>query len=267
VNKYYKTIAFIIVFIIVSFWVFINLNKPGKFIRKKPLVAPQEKARVSIVLDDWGYNQTDLPLLFQIKSPITIAVLPNLQFSKQVAQSASAHGYQVILHLPLESKSNKSPEKDTLYSNMDNRTLTQSLRQILNSSPGISGVNNHQGSKATEDPRMMRIVLSELKRRKLFFLDSLTTDNSVCAQAAKNAGIKYAQRDIFLDLPSLKLTEQQLRSYIQAQLYKLSQIAVKNGFAIGIGHDRKTTLRVLNDVLPRLEKKGIKLVFVSELEK
>ena len=270
-NKYYKIAVFIFVFIIVCFWVFI-LNKPrkpipAKIIPKQARVTPEVKGRIAIVLDDWGYNLADLSLLYEIKNPVTIAVLPNLQYSKQVAVKAKENGYQAILHLPLESKSNKSPEKDTLYCNLDNRNLTLNLRQILGSVPDIFGVNNHQGSKATEDPRVMGIVFTELRKRKLFFLDSLTTDRSVCENTAKALGVKYAKRDVFLDLPPFKLTEQQLRTYIQSRLYKLSDMAIQNGSAIGIGHDRKVTISVLADVIPRLEKKGIKFVFVSELER
>ena len=270
-NKYYKIAAFTVIFIIVCFWVFI-LNKPrkpgpGKVIPIPVQVMPAAKGKVAIVLDDWGYNNNDLNFLSEIKSPITVAVLPNLQFSAVIAEGAKKRGFQVILHLPLESKSNKSPEKDTLYCNMSNRKLAQSLRQILTSVSNISGVNNHQGSKATEDPRVMGIVLTELKRNNLFFLDSQTTNKSICENAARKVGVKYAKRDIFLDLPSVKLTEQQIRSYIQAQLFRLSEVASQNGSAIGIGHDRKVTLSVLKDVLPRLEKKGIKFVFISELER
>jgi uncharacterized protein len=271
VNKYYKIAAFTVIFIIIFFWVFI-LNKPrkpvsAKIIKKPVQVAPEAKGKVAIVLDDWGYNSGDLSLLYEVKSPITIAVLPNLQYSKLVAEKAKENGYQVILHIPLESKSNKSPEKDTLYCDLSDYKLTQSLRQILSSVPGISGANNHQGSKATEDAKVMGIVFREFKKRKLFFLDSLTTGKSICEHAARESGVRYAKRDVFLDLPPFKLTEQQLRIYIQAQMYKLSDIALQNGSAIGIGHDRKVTLSVLKEVVPRLEKKGIKFVFVSELER
>ncbi len=223
------------------------------------------RGRIAIVLDDWGYNMTNIPALSDIKDPITISILPNLPYSKQVAEDVKKRGYQVILHLPLESKGNEHPEKDTLYCNMGEREITEKLKQMLTSIPGISGVNNHQGSKATEDARMMSIVLSELKREGLFFLDSFSTNKSVCSKVAKAIGIRYAKRDIFMDMPPSKLQDSELRVYIQGQLDKLCGIAIKKGYAIGIGHSRKVTLDVLRNVIPQLKKKGIKFVFVSEL--
>jgi len=183
----------------------------------------------------------------------------------QIAEEAGMRGYQIILHLPLESKSNEILEKDTLYCAMNKNEITKRLRSILKNVPCISGVNNHQGSRATEDEKMMRIIFSELRKEKLFFLDSLTTNKSVCSMVAKTQGVKYAKRDVFLDLPPSKLKNEELRVYIQGQLDKLYRIAIKRGYAIGIGHNRKVTLSVLKDAMPQLEKKGIKFVFLSEL--
>lgn len=255
-NKSYKIALLVLFFITVSFWIFHTLHKPG-------LVTI--RGRVAIVLDDWGYNSTDVPYLLEIKNPLTIAILPNLRYSKQIAEEARKNGYQVILHLPLESKGNEIPEKDTLYCAMNKDEITRRLKLILKSIPEISGVNNHQGSRATEDAKMMRIVLSELKKEKLFFLDSFTTHKSVCSRLAKTIEIRYAKRDIFLDTPHFKLKEEELYAYIQEQLYKLGEIARHRGYAIGIGHDRRITLSVLRDVMPQLEKKGIRFVFLSEL--
>lgn len=262
-NKYYKIITAIIFLAMLSFWIIRDFNKPKR--RLKPPVSAAVSGRISIVLDDWGYNMNNLSFLFEINTPVTIAVLPNLPYSKKIAETAKAKGGQIILHLPLESKSGITPEKDTLYCAMDKNEISEKLKQLLNSVPGISGVNNHQGSKATEDLRMMSIVLSELKDDGLFFLDSLTTNRSVCQELAMTIGIKYAKRDVFLDLPSSELKNEELRSYIQGQLDKLCEIAIKRGYAIGIGHDRKSTIEVLKDAVPQLEKKGIRFVFLSEL--
>lgn len=266
-NKHYKIIIAIIFLTMLSFWIFYNFNKPKKLLKHKAIkpVSAAVRGRIAIVLDDWGYNENNLSALSDIKIPITISILPNLPYSKQVAELATRQGHQVILHLPLESKGNEHPEKDTLYCNMGERETTEKLQQMLNSVPGISGVNNHQGSKATEDARMIGIILSELKNENLFFLDSFTTNRSTCQKVAKEIGAKYAKRDVFLDEPPSRLKDEELCAYIKGQLDKLCRIAIKRGYAIGIGHDRKVTLDVLKSVMPQLEKKGIKFVFLSEL--
>ena len=170
-----------------------------------------------------------------------------------------------MLHLPLESRHNEIPEQDTIYCAMNKDEIIRSLSMSLKSVPGVSGVNNHQGSKATEDARAMKIILVELKNHKLFFLDSVTTNKSVCPVIAKEVGIKHAKRDVFFDEPPSKLGDKEQALYVQKQLYKLSDLATRQGYAIGIGHDKKITLRILKDVLPQLERKGIKFVFISAL--
>ena len=72
-------------------------------------------------------------------------------------------------------------------------------RRALNSLPGVMGVNNHQGSKATADKDTMRVVLQELRRQKLFFVDSRTNSASVARNMAQQLDVSTARNDIFLD--------------------------------------------------------------------
>jgi len=268
-NNITVIIFFIIIFSSLIFYHFYKQEKQGerKIQQIKPeIIQPKPiKARVAIVIDDWGYNLNNAHYLEEIKVPLTIAVLPHLPYSSAMSGIARENGKQVILHLPLESKGNKHPEKNTIYCSMSKNEITKKFVWVLRGIPGIVGVNNHQGSKATENARVMGVILPELKQKNLFFLDSRTTDKSVCADIAKKSGVRYAKKDIFLDLPSPALKGEKLRIYIKRQLDKLCEIALKNGYAVGIGHDRKDTLKVLRNTLPFLEENGIKVIFVSEL--
>ena len=71
-----------------------------------------------------------------------------------------------------------------------------------------------------------------------FFLDSLSTSGSVCRDVAREAGIGYARRNIFLDNESDP-------EYIKGQLQRLAERAVETGWAIGIGHDRVNTVEAI----------------------
>ena len=223
------------------------------------------KARIAIVIDDWGYHKSVLPLLYKIKSPVTIAVIPHLRFSKSIAREAGQRGYQVILHLPLESEGHLAVEKDTLNCSMSEHEIRQRLDGLLKSVPEIVGVNNHQGSKATKDTRIMGIIFSELHKNGLFFLDSRTTRRSVCPQTARDTGIKFAQSDGFIDLPPSRLDENEYQEYVRKNLERISAAAEKRGYAIMIGHDLEPTLDLLSREIPKMEQKGFKFVFLSEL--
>jgi len=225
------------------------------------------KPMIAIVIDDWGYNLSNLPALYSIRKPITLAILPNLKYSTKIAQEAEKKRYETILHLPLESKGNKNPELLTIRCNMEDKEIMRKFDLSLQSVPGVSGVNNHQGSKATENSSVMRVVLGQIKNKNLFFLDSITSGKSVCKTVAEAMDLRYVSRDVFLDLPSSAYDKKNISDYIRNQVCKLAQVSLKKGYAIGIGHDRAATLKVIKEMIPELEKMGLRFVRVSDVIK
>lgn len=232
--------------------------------RKRRFTAIQKRynnPKVAIVVDDFGYNMNNLDRLFAVKRAVTFSVLPNLPYSKRIASLASSKGYEVILHLPLESNDLAAPaETGTIKTGMDEKEILALLDKDIASVPGLSGVSNHQGSKATEDKRSMSIVLSGLKKRSLYFFDSLVTDKSVCREVAARWKVPYAKRDIFLD-------NENSPEYIEKQMLSLRRAAFKYGSVIAVCHDRKNTITVLNKMMPELAEEGIRFVYLSEVVK
>ena len=230
---------------------------------KAPIKA---EAQVAFVLDDWGYSLNNVDALFQIDRPVTLAVLPHLRYSKEISDRVIKYGrgYDIILHLPLESKSGKAPERDTIRRNMEKNRVLSILKDDIESIPGIIGVSNHQGSRATENKEIMKIILEELKKRNLFFLDSRTTPVSVCGNISGKIGLRYAERSVFLDLGQKK-DEKQTKAYIKKQIKELINIAKIRGSAIAIGHDKKLTIEVIKESIPDIEKGNIKIVPLKKL--
>ncbi len=233
-------------------------------VRKRRFPAIQKKynnPRVAIVIDDFGYNMNNLERLFAVKRAVTFSVLPNLPYSKRIASLASSKRYEVILHLPLESNDKDAPaEAGTIRTDMDEKEILALLGKDIASVPGVKGVSNHQGSKATEDGYTMNVVLSGLKKRSLYFFDSLVTDKSICGEAAAQAGVPYAKRGIFLD-------NENNPEYIEKQMLSLRKMAFKYGSVIAVCHDRKNTINVLSKMMPELAGEGIEFVYLSEMVK
>jgi len=238
----------------------------ASFLIKEYLYKPYKPGpRIAIVLDDWGRSMANLSVLYEIKRPITISVLPDLKYSKRIASDAGKRGYEVLLHLPLESKGGRYAEPGTICCAMSEKEILWRFGKALESVPGASGVNNHQGSKATENRHVMGTVLPQIKKEGLFFLDSFTTSKSICPEICSQIGLRSAKRNVFLDTPESKLKGKELEDYIRRQLRQLGDEAISKGWAIGIGHDRKVTLKVIKDMVPELEKKGVKFVRVSDI--
>ncbi|MFA5276324.1 MAG: divergent polysaccharide deacetylase family protein [Candidatus Omnitrophota bacterium] len=233
------------------------------FLRKKPALEVHKvpvsfKGKIAIVIDDWGYNLNNMPIVERIKYPFTASILPNLKSSKEAAYRLHAAGFEVILHLPMEPKEKYGLEKNTITTSTDKETIDKIINADLSSIVYAKGISNHMGSRVTEDNRTMTLVLKELKIKHLYFLDSFVTPRSVCRDVAGKIGVPFAKRDIFLDNKVEK-------TYIKQQINKLKSSARRKGWAIGIGHDRKVTLETLKEEMPALTKEGYKLVFVSEL--
>lgn len=254
-SKYKIVIAFLSLIIIFQIIILI------RFMPKKPKrVAPIFKGSIAIVIDDWGYNLNNLHFLNEIYYPLTISILPGLTYSKRVAETANNRGLEVILHLPLEPMPSEKMglERNTIKVDMDDKQIREIITEDLGNLQYVRGVSNHMGSRATADPLIMKVIFKEMQKNDLYFLDSLVSKKSICEKLARNMNIKFAKRDIFLD-------NKNDPEYIKGQINQLQSRAQKQGFAIGIGHDRRLTLEILKEVMPELEEEGFRFVFVSDL--
>lgn len=216
-------------------------------------------AKIAIVLDDFGYNMNNIDTLFEIDSPLTISILPNLPYSERIARQAGKHNLEVLLHLPLEPHGEElSLEQGTLMVDMPPSEVKKLLSKAIESVPGAEGVSNHMGSKATEDHNFMKALFKELKKRDLYFLDNLVTNKSICEEAGHEVGLRTTARNVFLDGVADE-------DYIEKQLLHTAHLATKTGWAIAVGHDRPYTIRVMARVIPQLKEQGFKFVHVSDL--
>lgn len=224
-----------------------------------PAALPSRPARmqIAIVIDDWGYNP-DLVDMLDPKYPVTCAVLPNLNYSRQVSDKLHAKGFEIILHLPMEPRERLNLENDTILTSMGESQVQKILDGDLKALPYAKGVNNHMGSLATADSKVMEAIYKSLNKKGLYFLDSSTASGSLCPELAPEFGIRFARRNVFIDNSSEP-------SYIKGQIRAAALIARNFGRAVGIGHARINTLEALKETMPELEKEGYSFVFVSEL--
>ena len=222
-------------------------------------VSTRQKVHVAFIIDDIGYNRKYEDLLFSLPEEITLSILPQLPFSQYYSHKGHAQGNDVLLHLPLEAENSAiDPGPGTIRVSMNKDTIEDILEENLASVPHAIGINNHMGSKATANKEIMRIILHELKKKRIFFLDSVTSQNTVVRYVAEEKNLSYLRRDVFLD-------NNNDPSYIKMQVEELISVARKKGMAIGIGHYRRNTLRVLAEVIPQLQREGIEVVRVSDL--
>ncbi len=216
---------------------------------------------MAIILDDLGSDPQAAEAIFALRERLTVSVLPFHAHSTEIAEEAKQHGFEVMLHMPMQAVGNELPEPRQLHGEMTQAEVAQELGAMLANVPAASGVNNHEGSQATADARLMTELMPLLKQRSLYFIDSRTTAATVAFEAAQRAGLRCGFRNVpFLD-------DVEDVGAIRKQLELAIQGAQEKGRAIAIGHPHKETLEALREMLPKAEARGVHLVFVSELLK
>ena len=241
-----------------------NLTKKDKDVKDLPeepvLEARQYKGKIAIIIDDCGADMSSVRTLLNTGLPFSYAILPNKEFSSDVLEMVKSKGRVPLLHLPMEplSRSAMSEGSRTVLTGTSAATQQSLVRKHLSSLPGVVGVNNHQGSKATADKATMKAVLQVLKNEKMFFVDSRTNSASVARDMAKQMGVATARNDIFLDNSSNM-------EDIRKQIYKAFVMAEKNGSAIAICHARPNTAKCWQLYAEEFKKIGITFVPVNKL--
>lgn len=215
---------------------------------------------ICLIIDDFGYNLSDVVKSFLTLSvPLTYAVLPGHAYSKEVAAMAHEAGFEVIVHMPMESKLDLPGEEGfILKGDLSNHEIRERQRNALVEVPFSKGMSNHQGSEATESRRIMRAVAEVLRAEDKYFVDSRTSPNSVAVEEMERAGVPVGVRNVFIDYEDDAET-------VEKQIELLARTAREKGLAIGVGHPRKNTLDVLKRQIPILRSQGFKFAFPSEV--
>ena len=224
------------------------------------IIDKEETSSIVLVIDDFGYRNDAISDGFlNLPIPITCAVLPGHKQSSPVAKKAVSAGKEVIIHMPMQSSvASLGEDEFKLKVGMTSQEIEWRLNEALKEIPEALGINNHQGSKATADGKVMAVVASVLKNKDKFFLDSRTSSKTVGESTMRSVGVLTARRHVFLD-NDLSVEK------ISNQFDELVRISKKKGVAIGIGHVKGNTLKVLQKKIPLLVEQGFDFKFLSQV--
>jgi hypothetical protein len=216
--------------------------------------------RAAIIIDDMGHDLEAAQKLLALPYLLTFSVLPHLRYTQITAEDIHRAGREVMLHLPMEPEpsGHASPGKGAILTGMGEAEVQRTIQIDLISVPYAVGVNNHMGSRATQDTALMAGVMKVLAGRRLYFIDSRTTAGSKALDAARREGVPAFYRSVFLD-------DTETVPYTLKQLRVFRQVVEREGVALAIGHPHPTTIAALANFLPELERADIELVAPSEI--
>jgi len=214
---------------------------------------------IAIIIDDLGRQEAFGQRAATLPGPVACAFLPMARHTLELARLAHARRKEVLLHLPMESVDQRPLDAGGVTLDMTESQFRARVQESIDDVPYVSGVNNHMGSLLTRHPGAMSWLMSVMKQRgDLYFVDSRTTTQTVALQVAREADLPSTQRNVFLDDdPSNEAIDREFR--------RLIALARRDGTALAIGHPYPETLAFLEQRLPGLAERGIRLVPVSEL--
>ncbi|MGE4556494.1 MAG: divergent polysaccharide deacetylase family protein [Desulfovibrionaceae bacterium] len=221
--------------------------------------APAPRGRLAIVIDDLGEDLQLARGLANLPASISFSIWPRSSHAKETAALAASRGRDILVHQPMEPHGypKVNPGPNALMVGMTRQEIENILDDSISRAPGAKGMNNHMGSKFTEWGPGMKVVLQRLRDKGFYFLDSLTTAQSVGGAEARRAGTAFCRRSVFLD----NTAETQA---ILHQLKKVQRLAEREGSAIAIGHPHPATLEALTLWLQSLPP-DVEVVGVSQL--
>lgn len=223
--------------------------------------APDSKGlkKIVLIIDDMGLSRKYTAAIEALPPPLTLAYLPYAPNVDKQAARAGAAGHELLIHTPMEPlREGINPGPLALLDGMKDKDFHAMLDKIFASFEGYVGINNHMGSRLTQDKKAMDMVMSRLAERGLIFVDSKTIRASVASDIAAQKGLYFADRDVFLD-------HKNTPEFVAGALARVEKIAQKRGVAIAIGHPKKVTVEALEAWIPTLKDKGFVLVPVSDV--
>ncbi len=230
--------------------------RPAPRPRQRATTGPVERHRgepvIALVLDDMGHSMGAVRRAAALPAPMTLAFLPYVQDAPRRVAVAREAGKEIFLHMPMEPLSRDfDPGPGAIRAGLAAAEIRLRLEEALARVPGAVGVNNHMGSRATADAAAMRAVMAVLRERGLIYVDSWTSPRSVAERTARDAGILFGGRDVFID-------NDLDPAAIRRQLAIAERLARRRGTAIVIGHPHAATLAVLEDWIPEARARGVR---------
>jgi len=224
-----------------------------------PPSALDGRPMIAMVVDDLGPPHARTERVIDLPGPLTLAFLPYADHLRADTARARRNGHELLVHMPLEPLSpDQYPGPEAIVTGLREDELRARLDHNLSRFDGYVGINNHMGSKLSEDAASMAIMLAELRDRGLLYLDSVTVAGSLGLPIARALGVPATRRNVFID-NDLNVDA------IKAQLAVVERLARKRGYAVAIGHPHEATIAALADWLPGLAARGFALVPISAI--
>lgn len=216
-------------------------------------------ARVAIVIGGLGLSQTGTQTAIgKLPPEITLGFAPQGNSLGRWMQAARREGHEIVMQVPLEPFDfpNVNPGRNTLTVEAGSDEILKNLRWTLSRTTNYTAVMNYMGARFSTNPEAMGVMMAELGKRGIGYVDDGSSARSLAPETALKNGVPFAAGDAIID-------SVQDRGAILDKLDELERTARAKGFAIGTGNAFDVTVDAVASWASEARKRGIEIVPIS----
>ena len=217
-------------------------------------------ARVAIVIGGLAVSQTGTQAAINKLPPeVTLAFASQGNSIGRWMQNARQRGHEILMQVPLEPFDYPSvnPGRTTLTVEASPQENIENLHWALARTTNYTGVMNYMGARFVAEPSAVGVMMAELGKRGLLFLD----DGRLGTQSRAGRGPgRTACRSPLATRSSMTFRD---RGAILKKLDQLEATARAKGFAVGTGSAFGTTVDTVTSWVNEAKKRGIEIVPIS----
>lgn len=239
-------------------FVIISSSESEKIDIKEVLLHKEKKdnAKISIIIVGLGMSQEVVDQALSLPKEVAFGY-SSYFVNESLNQDILDSGRDIYINLPFEP--NNYPINDPGYLGILRNARDDNVNKlnvILNKISKIKGVYTDNDEKFSLNRDDFSTIMDQIVNKHLIFLYGNGKNNS---PAFLDGSDNVIFRDVIID--------QELNSEkIRANLMLLESIAIKQGYALGYIRAYPISLKIVNDWIVDLDKKGIELVSVSGLK-
>lgn len=221
-------------------------------------VLPERPWLAIVVMHD-GQNSAALRAAAErLPGAFSFALSPFAADRSVTADALQAGGHEVLLGIPMQPLSYPRTDPGPNAILIGNSLHENQKRTLwaLDQLDDYDGVFNMMGSAVSVDEAALGVVLANVQKRGVYYLDSRSIGRTLGPQVASRIGLAHTVNDRFIDRVASAES-------IDAELDKLVQVARARGHATGMATASALTIDRLERFAARAERLGISLVPVS----
>ena len=220
----------------------------------------KENPVVVIVVKSLGLSSSSTNNAMDLPNNVTFGFSPYSPNIKKWSEETNKSGHEIILNIPMETENYNfnNPGPFALLTGLSNAENVARLKNLLSLVDGYSAVYSDNGEIFTQSSSYAKPILQMLKEEGKYFLYGNGYANHSIIQLSERLVYPLLASDILLD-------ENISKKNIAAKMHEAEQVARERGYVVIMARPYPLTVRMLQEWIPFIEKKGLNVRPASSL--